>query len=131
MQLRMDRKDAIPLTEWEKFLTTARRAGATDDTTVDEQADPYDQEQMIGYTIDIDRAGDFEGPVSVTIPAEHLHGLMFVARRVARNEGDARGLEESAQKILDTLSSYFLEPVIGQAPWLAGDEDDDRDDRDA
>jgi hypothetical protein len=130
MQLRMDRKDAIPLTEWEKFLTTARRAGATNDTTVDEQIDPLDPEQMIGYMIDIERAEGFEGPTSVTIPAEHLHGLMYIARRVARNEGDARGLEEPAQTILDTLNDHFLEPIIGPVPWAAGDGDD-QDDRDA
>jgi hypothetical protein len=79
---------------------------------------------MIGYTIDIERAETLEGPASVTIPAEYLHGLMFIARRVARDEGDARGLEEAAQKILDTLNDHFLEPIIGPVPWTAGDQDD-------
>ena len=121
MQLRMYRKDNIPLTEWEEFLIAARRAGATTDTTVDEEPDPLDPEQMIGYTIDVTPDEDYEGPDSVTIPADILHGLLFITRQVASSDGDVRGLEGSAQKILVEFNEHFLAPVLGPNPYAEGE----------
>jgi hypothetical protein len=124
MQFRMSRKDNIPLPQWEEFLVAARRAGATADTTVDEEIDPLDPEQMIGYTIDVtpgEDDEDDEGPASVTVPADILHGLLFVTRQVASSEGDVRGLEGSAQRIIAEFNEHFLTPVLGPNPYADGE----------
>jgi hypothetical protein len=123
MQIRMDRKDAIPIVEWEHFLTTARRAGATDDTTIEEETSHLDPETMIGYTIDVERDEESDGPETVTIPAWLLHDLLFVARDVATSDGDVRGLEVPARRILDRFHDHFLAPVIGPNPWLSDEND--------
>jgi hypothetical protein len=123
MQLRMSRKDNIPLTEWEEFLTAARRAGATADTTVDEEPDPLDPEQMIGYTIDVTPDEDYEGPASVTVPADILHGLLFITRQVASSDGDVRGLEGAAQGIITEFNEHFLTPALGPNPYAEGERE--------
>jgi hypothetical protein len=121
MQFRMSRKDNIPLIDWEEFLVAARRAGATADTTVDEEPDPLDPEQMIGYTIDVTPDADYEGPDSVTVPADVLHGLLFITRQVASSDGDVRGLEGSAQRIIAEFNEHFLTPALGPNPYAEGE----------
>jgi hypothetical protein len=124
MQIRMDRKDEIPLVEWEEFLATARRAGATDDAAVAEITQNPDSAFVMAYAIDVERDEDFEGPQIVTIPADILHDLLHVVRYVANSDGDVRGLEEAARNSLDAFNDHFLTPAIGPNPWTDGDEDD-------
>jgi hypothetical protein len=58
MQLRMDKKDAIPIREWEEFLAIARRAGASDDTMIEDEVHESDPDIQIGFKIDVEHAGE-------------------------------------------------------------------------
>jgi hypothetical protein len=125
MQLRMDKKDAIPIREWEEFLAIARRAGASDDTMIEDEVYESDPDIQIGYKIDVEHAGkrSSSGPDSVAVPAEILHGLLFITRQVASSDGDVRGLEAPAQRIIAEFNEHFLTPVLGPNPYAEGERD--------
>lgn len=120
MQIRMDKRDAIPIREWEQFLAAARRAGASNDTMVEEDVYEPDPDIVLGFKIDAKRDDDRPaGPDRVAVPADILHDLLYVARTVANGDGDVRGLEPVARKAMEEFNEHFMEPVLGPDPWTA------------
>jgi hypothetical protein len=96
MSVRMDRKDAIPVREWEEFLAHARRIGASDDAMVTEDYDDDDR-QPSGYLIEVSGTEDAEAPEVVLLPTDLVHDLLHVVKVVASSGGDVRGLETAAK----------------------------------
>jgi hypothetical protein len=127
----MDKRDSVSIREWEKFLATARHAGATDDTMVEDEVYEHDPDILIGFKIDVDHDDVSAAPEGVTVPTDILHDLLYVARTVANGDGDVRGLEPVAMKALADFNEHFLTPVLGPDPWCAAareiaEEDADR-----
>ena len=120
----MNKRDAIAIQEWERFLSTARRAGASDDTMVEEEADEQWTDVVVAYKIDAEPSEESpDGPETVVVPAEILHGLLFVTRQVASSDGDLRGLEGAARRIVDEFNEHFLTPVLGPNPYAEGEQE--------
>jgi hypothetical protein len=127
----MGKRDSISIREWEEFLATARHAGATDVTMVEDEVYELDPDILIGFKIDLDHDDASAAPKRVAVPTDILHDLLYVARTVADGDGDVRGLEPAAKKALADFNEHFLTPVLGPDPWAAAaremaEEDADR-----
>jgi hypothetical protein len=119
MQIRMDKLDAIPIRDWEEFLATARRVGATDTALVEEEVYPPDSDAR-WFKIDAQPVeGHRARPETIEVRAHVLHDLLYVTRAVARSDGNVCGLESVARKIMEEFNELFLERVLGPDPWAA------------
>ena len=121
LTVQMDRKDEIPLAEWEEFLANARRAGAADDTPVAEDYDEEDPRTPSGFVITVEQAEPRVSPENVVLPTDLVHDLIHVVTAVASSDGDVRGLEDTAKQALDHVNEYFRKPALGPNPWTSQD----------
>lgn len=113
--LHLERANDIPLTEWETFLSQARRMGADDFTPVSEQYEDEDPYSPVGYSIEVERTGTTTPPEKVLLPTQFLHDLRYVAASVAGSNGDriSAELEELAKGAVEQLDKYFRNLAIG------------------
>jgi hypothetical protein len=115
----MEKQDAVSIREWEEFLSAARRAGATDDTMVVDEVYDHDPDIHIGFKVDLTNKSAPAAPEHVAVPTSILHDLLYVARTVANDDGDAHGLGPVARGALAEFNEHFLAPVLGPDPWAA------------
>ena len=131
MHVEMDRHDGTTIGEWTRFLVVARAAGATEGSVVEEVTAWQDDGILTGYKVAAGEADSEAGPGElVTIPADILEDLLYVARQVARSDGDVRGLEGMEGRAGQALNSYaehVMRPVAGSrltAVWEGEDPDE-------
>jgi DNA-binding Lrp family transcriptional regulator len=131
MHVQMERHDGTTIGEWTRFLAVARAAGATEVSVVEEVAAWQDDGILTGYKVATSEANsEAEAGELVTIPAGILEDLLYVARQVARSDGDVRGLEGmegSAEQALTSYAEHVMRPMAGSrltAVW-AGENPDE------
>jgi hypothetical protein len=127
ISVHMDRKEDAPITEWEEFLAQARRSGASDTTPVLEEFENDDPYRPRGWVIEVEQGDDPAPPENVILPTDLVHDLIFVATEVANGDGDVRGLEVAARRVLDQLNEHFRSPALGPSPWTSKDDDEDEE----
>ena len=122
MTVELERNERLTVGQWEQFLLQARRAGADDETLVDEHV--HQGTDVVGsYQVTVTDPDTTE-PQHVMVPTWLIHDLLSVVTIVAESDGDVRGLESGAQKALQTAYDYLLLPILGENPYSAASESD-------
>lgn len=116
----LEREEQLTVRRWEQFLLQARRAGANDETPIDEHTH-QGADVVVSYQIKVTDS-DVSEPEHVVVPTWLVHDLLSVVTIVAESDGDVRGLESGAQKALQTAYDYLLLPVLGENPYSAANE---------
>jgi hypothetical protein len=116
----LERDDNLTVRQWEEFLAQARRAGAGDDTSVDEHM-AQGTDVLVGYRVTVEDP-DTTAPEHVVLPTWLMHDLLSVVKIVATSDGDVRGLGTGAQKALQSAYDHLLLPVLGENPYADDDE---------
>jgi hypothetical protein len=96
LSIELEREPTLTVSQWERFLGQARRAGAADDTPVAEVM-PDGTDIVCGYRVEIRDPGTVAIPEQVTLPAALVQDLLNVVTEVAKSDGDVRGTVEMAQ----------------------------------
>jgi hypothetical protein len=116
----LERDEQLTVRQWEQFLLQARRAGAKDETPVDEHLHEG-TDVVVSYQVKVTDSGVAE-PEHVVVPTWLIHDLLSVVTIVAESDGDVRGLESGAQKALQAAYDYLLLPILGENPYSAANE---------
>jgi hypothetical protein len=116
----LERDEQLTVRQWEQFLLQARRAGAGDETTVNEHMHEG-TDVVVSYQIKVTDSVAAE-PEHVVVPTWLIHDLLSVVTIVAESDGDVRGLESGAQKARQATYDYLLEPILGENPYTADSE---------
>jgi hypothetical protein len=124
LSIELERDESLTVRQWEDFLGHARRAGASDDTSVTEVM-CAGTDVLNSYRVEISeerRTGP--GPEHVTLPTWLVYDLLSVVTEVAKSDGDVRGLESGAQTALQRTYDYLLRPVLGESPYSSEPTED-------
>jgi hypothetical protein len=126
ISIEMERENKLTIRQWEEFLLMARRAGAGDDTPVEEVTVPQEEDILTGWRVKaaVPAVADLDCPVS--LPAWLVQDLLRVVTVVAESDGDVSGLETGAQTALEHAHAHLLRPVLGQSVY-SGDSKDEPD----
>jgi hypothetical protein len=116
----LERNEQLTVRQWEQFLLQARRAGADDETPVNEHMHEG-TDVVVSYQIKVTESRA-TAPEHVVVPTWLIHDLLSVVTIVAEGDGDVRGLESGAQKARQATYDYLLEPVLGENPYTSEDE---------
>jgi hypothetical protein len=112
LSVELEREPTLTVSQWERFLGQARRAGATGDTPVAEII-PDGTDIVCGYRVEIRDPGTARAPEQVTLPAELVQDMLNMVTEVAKSDGDVRGLVEIAQRVMQEAHDQLLIPVLG------------------
>ena len=112
LSVELEREPDLTVSQWEKFLGQARRAGATSDTPVAEVI-PDGTDVVCGYRVEIRDPGTARAPEQVTLPAALVQDMLNLVTEVAKGDGDARELVEGAKRVMQDAYDNLLTPVLG------------------
>jgi hypothetical protein len=112
LSVEMEREPDLTVSQRERFLGQARRAGAADDTPVAEVM-PDGTDVVCGYRVEIRDPGTARAPEQVTLPAELVQDMLNLVTEVAKGDGDARELVEGAKRVMQDAYDNLLTPVLG------------------
>jgi hypothetical protein len=112
LSVELEREPDLTVSQWERFLAQARRAGASGDTLVAEVI-PDGTDVVCGYRVEIHDPEPAAAPEQVTLPAALIQDLLNVVTEVAKSDGDVRGLVEGAQRAMQATYDLLLVPVLG------------------
>jgi hypothetical protein len=116
----LERDENLTVHQWEQFLLQARRAGASDGTSVDEHTH-QGTDVVVSYQVKVTDSHVSE-PEQIVVPTWLIHDLLSVVTIVAKSDGDVRGLESGAQKALQTAYDYLLLPILGENLYSTANE---------
>jgi hypothetical protein len=112
LSIELEREPGLTVSQWERFLEQARRAGATSDTPVVEVI-PDGTDVVCGYRVEIRDPETAAAPEQVTLPAELVQDMLNLVGEVAKSNGDVREIVEGAQGLLQVAHDNLLAPVLG------------------
>ena len=113
LSVELEREPGLTVSQWERFLGQARRAGATSDTPVAEVMATQSDEIICSYRVEIHEPGSVAAPEQVTLPAGLVQDMLNLVTEVAKGDGDARELVEGAKRVMQDAYDNLLIPVLG------------------
>jgi hypothetical protein len=112
LSIELEREPTLTVSQWERFLGQARRAGASGDTPVAEVI-PDGTDIVCGYRVEIRDPGPARAPEQVTLPAALVQDMLNLVAEVAKGDGDARELVDGAKRVMQDAHDNLLIPVLG------------------
>ena len=120
LSVELEREPDLTVSQWEKFLGQARRAGATGETAVAEVMCHGSDDIIHSYRVEIRDPVKAAPPELVTLPAGLVQDILNMVGEVAKGDGDVRGLVEPAKRLLQDAYDNLLVPVLGLNDyWIA------------
>ncbi len=113
LSIELEREPTLTVSQWERFLGQARRAGASGDSTVAEVMSTGSDDIIHSYRVEIRDQETLTAPEQVTLPARLVQDLLHVVTEVAKSDGDVRGLERIAGDVMQETYDLLLVPILG------------------
>ena len=113
LSVELEREPNLTVSQWERFLGQARRAGATGESPVAEVMCHGSDDIIHNYRVEIRDPGTAAAPEQVTLPSALVQDLLNVVSEVAKGDGDVRGLVGAAQRVVQDTYDNLLVPVLG------------------
>ncbi len=112
LSVELEREPDLTVSQWERFLGQARRAGASGDTPVAEVMSTGSDDIINSYRVEI-RDPVKAAPEQVTLPAVLVQDMLNVVTEVAKSDGNVRDAVEMAQRVAQAAYDNLLTPVLG------------------
>lgn len=113
LSVELEREPNLTVSQWERFLGQARRAGATGESPVAEVMCHGSDDIIHSYRVEIRDPGTAAAPEQVTLPSALVQDLLNVVSEVAKSDGDVREAVETAQRVAQAAYDNLLVPVLG------------------
>ena len=113
LSVELEREPNLTVSQWERFLGQARRAGATGESPVAEVMCHGSDDIIHNYRVEVRDPGTAAAPEQVTLPSALVQDLLNVVSEVAKGDGDVRGLVGAAQRVVQDTYDNLLVPVLG------------------
>jgi len=112
LSVELEREPDLTVSQWERFLAQARRAGASGDTPVAEVMSTGSDDIINSYRVEI-RDPVKAAPEQVTLPAALVQDMLNLLGEVAKSHGEVPEIVEGAKRIAQAAYDNLLVPVLG------------------
>ena len=114
LSVELEREPNLTVSQWERFLGQARRAGATGESPVAEVMSTGSDDIIHSYRVEVRDPGTAAAaPEQVTLPAALVQDLLNVVSEAAKSDGDVREAVETAKRVVQAAYDNLLVPVLG------------------
>jgi hypothetical protein len=113
LSVELEREPNLTVSQWERFLAQARRAGASGDTPVAEVMSTGSDDIIHSYRVEIRDPATAVAPEQVTLPAALVQDMLNLLGEVAKSHGEVPEIVEGAKHVAQTAYDNLLVPVLG------------------
>jgi hypothetical protein len=112
LSVELEREPNLTVSQWERFLSQARRAAATDESPVAELMSTGSDDIIHSYRVEIRDPGA-AAPEQVTLPAALVQDMLNLLGEVAKSHGEVPEIVEGAKHVAQAAYDNLLVPVLG------------------
>ncbi len=124
LSIELEREPGLTVSQWERFLGQARRAGAAGDSPVAEVMSTGSDDIIHSYRVEIRDPEPTASPEQVTLPAALVQDMLNVVSEVAKSDGDVRQVVELAKRVMQAGYDDLLVPILGMNDyWIEPTEE--------